>query len=76
VSVHPVCRNGTLVVAACVYIYVYTYVYLFKSFYIFMKQIIIKKFYEVISIINKKTIIFRSLQGGALGCLTHEPKFK
>ena len=32
-----------------------------------MKQIIIKKFYEVIRIINKKSDYLRGLQGGTLG---------
>jgi hypothetical protein len=32
-----------------------------------MKQIIIKKFYEVIRIINKKSDYLRDLQGGTLG---------
>jgi hypothetical protein len=35
--------------------------------YFKMKQIIIKKFYEVISIINKKNDYLRGLQEGALG---------
>ena len=38
-----------------------------------MKQIIIKKFYEVISIINKKRHYLRDLQGSPLGSLTYEP---
>ena len=42
-----------------------------------MKQIIIKKFYEVNSIINKKRYYLRDFyKGPLLGTLSHEPKFK
>jgi hypothetical protein len=41
-----------------------------------MKQIIIKKFYEVIGIINKKNDYLRDFQGSPLGSLTYEPNFK
>jgi hypothetical protein len=42
-----------------------------------MKQIIIKKFYEVIRIINKKRHYLRGFyKGGPLGDPSHEPNFK